>query len=185
MDSTIIAAIIGAVVAIVTAAIGAWNNIVKGRENREIRQEWEKYKAAASKHAAYVDVDYGIRIVSPASGTNVGEWVEVTGRYDVMPPPQTLRLFTVWRGTSSYGEHHWPQQIVTDFSTDTGIWRAKVHIGDEPSGEMTGIIAAVVGPSSIVLWNYYYKVGPTIGWWDFEGWPADSKVQDRIDVKRV
>jgi hypothetical protein len=154
--------------------------------NAQLSKGWLEYKSAVSQRASYLDVDYGIRITSPKNGENVGEWVDVSGVYSIMPPPDTLRLFTVNPEKTNYGERFWPQEIVKDFSPETKTWRARVHSANDPSDIKWGIIAAVVGKSTIVLWDYYYKVGPRIGWWDFEGWPQDdTKTCDRITVRRV
>jgi hypothetical protein len=185
MDSTIIVAVIGALATVVTAIIGTVTTRAKEKTNFELKKEWAEFKNAVSQRESYLDVDYGIRIVSPNDGEGVREWIEVTGVYSIMPPPKTLRLFIVNPERSKYGERFWPQEIVTDFFPETKTWRAKVHIGDGPSEIKWGIIAAIVGPSTIVLWDYYYKVGPAIGWWNFEGWPTDNKICHRIQVKRV
>jgi hypothetical protein len=36
-------------------------------------------------------------------------------------------------------------------------WQAKVHIGGGPSERKWGIIAATVGQSAVILWDYYFK----------------------------
>jgi hypothetical protein len=129
------------------------------------------------------DIDYGVKIISPKDELLTAEWIEVKGIYSRMPPHETLRIFTVSSDRTSYGERFWPQDIVREFFPDTKSWRTKAHIGGLPSSG-GGIIAAIVGQPTIVLWNYYYKVAPQINWWDIEGWPNDSKVCDRISIRR-
>jgi hypothetical protein len=182
---TIIIAIIGAIATITAAIIGAVTARSKDRINANLKREWSDYKNAVSQRESYLDVDYGIKIVWPKDDEQVGEGIEVTGIYAIMPPPKTLRLFTINPEKTNYGERYWPQEIVTDFFPETKTWRAKVNIGGGPSDIKWGIFAAIMGPSAIVLWDFYYKVGPKIGWWDFEGWPPDAKVCHRIRVKRV
>lgn len=185
MDATVITAIIGAFATVITAIIGALATRAKEKTNVELKKEWAEYNNAVSQHESYLDVDYGIKIVSPKDGDEIGELIEVTGVYAIMPPPKNLRLFTVNPERTNYGERFWPQEIVIDFFPETKTWRAKVIIGGGPSEIKWGIIAAIVGPSTIVLWDFYYKVGPKMGWWDFEGWPADTKICHRIRVNRV
>jgi len=129
------------------------------------------------------ELDYGIKIISPKDELLAGEWIEVKGVYSKMPPHDTLRIFTVSSDRTSYGERFWPQDIVREFSPQTRTWRSRVHIGGLPSTG-GGIVAAIVGQPTIVLWNYYYKVGPQVNWWDIEGWPSDSKVCDRVPIRR-
>jgi hypothetical protein len=141
---------------------------------------------ATSSRDEFLDLDYGIKIISPKDGEVVGKLIEVLGVFSVMPSPERLRLFTVCPSKTRYGERYWPHEVVKDFSSETNIWRTKVNIQNDPSDTEWGIIAAIVGQSTIALWNFYYKVGPTIGWWDFEDWPKDdTKICHRIRVLRV
>ncbi|MDT4896556.1 MAG: hypothetical protein QOH25_1633 [Acidobacteriota bacterium] len=133
--------------------------------------------------SSYLDVDYGIKIISPRDELITADLVEVKGIYSRMPPHETLRIFTVSSDRTSYGERFWPQDTVREFNPETKTWRAKVHIGNLPSSGC-GIIAAIISQPATVLWNYYYKVGPQIHWWDIEGWPSDSKVCDRVSIRR-
>lgn len=185
MEATIVTAIIGAIATVVAAIITAH---AKDKATAQLKKEWTDYRSAASQRESYLDVDYGIRIISPKNDDKVAEWIEVTGVYAVMPPPGTLRLFTVNPEKTNLGERYWPQEIVKDFSSETKTWRAKVNIGGvsgNPSKIQWGIMAVIVGPSAIVLWDYYYKVGPTNRWPDFEGWPPDAKTCHRIRVQRI
>lgn len=133
--------------------------------------------------SSYHDMDYGIKIISPRDELLTADWIEVKGLYSRMPPHDTLRMFTVSADRTSYGERFWPQDIVREFFPDTKTWRTRIHIGGLPSAG-GGIIAAIVGQPTTVLWNYYYKVGDKINWWDIEGWPNDSKVCDRVSIRR-
>ncbi len=128
--------------------------------------------------------DYGIKIISPKNNDFVGQFINVTGSYSKIPPPDTLRLFTVKPERTEKGERFWPQEIVKEFNTETKSWSARVNIGD-PNESEWGIIVAVIGQSTTVLWDFYYRIGPQVGWWDFQGWPTDSQICHRISVKRV
>jgi|ERR1041384_1745766 len=135
-----------------------------------------------TESTSYVDVDYGIKIIYPKEELLTGDWVDVKGVYSKMPPHETLRLFTVSSERTSHGERFWPQDVVREFFPETKTWRSRVHIGGlPPSG---GLIAAVVGQPTMVLWRYYRKVGERVNWWDIEGWPSDSKICDRVSIRR-
>ncbi|HKP52905.1 MAG TPA: hypothetical protein VJ183_09655 [Chloroflexia bacterium] len=96
-------------------------------------------------------------------------------------------MFTVNPERTPNGERFWPQEIVREFFQEPNTWRAKIYVGDVPPG--LSVIAAIVGQPTIVLWDYYYKVGhgvgSQIGWWDFEGWPHDSVICDRVTITRA
>jgi|ERR1041385_7084656 hypothetical protein len=141
------------------------------------------YVTNRKKSESHLDVDYGIKIISPRDELLTADSIEVKGVYARIPPHDTLRIFTVSSDRTKNGERFWPQYVVSEFFEETKTWRAKVQIGGlPPSGG--GIVAAIVSQPSIVLWKYYYKVGPHIGWWDFEGWPNDSKICDRVSIRR-
>jgi hypothetical protein len=129
-------------------------------------------------------LDYGIKIITPQDGQHVGEYIDVAGVYKIMPPPKTLRLFTVNPDKTSIGERFWPQEIVTVFNSESKTWTARINIGDPTPNKKWAVIASIVGPSTIILWDYYYKVGPIVKWWDFEGWPPESRICHRINVSR-
>lgn len=151
---------------------------------KHLEHEYGTYKSAADTSQSYLDIDYGIRIISPVNGENCDVGIEVIGQYKVQPPPETLRLFAVHPRKNQYGDRIWPQEIVREFSFEEKTWRAKVNIG---GGQLEGwkIIPAVVGESTIVLWNYYYKVGKEVGWWEIDGWPQDVKKYPEVSVNRV
>jgi hypothetical protein len=130
-----------------------------------------------------LEVDYGIKIISPKDEVLTAEWIEVRGIYTTVPPHETLRIFVVSSDRTSNGERFWPQGTVREFSPETKTWRSKVNIAGLPSNG-GGIVAAIVGQPTTVLWNYYYKVGPHIDWWDFEGWPLDSRICDRVSIRK-
>lgn len=132
---------------------------------------------------AQMALDYGIKIISPKDDLLTADWIEIKGIYSKMPPHDTLRIFSVSSDRTSYGERYWPQDTVREFSADTKTWRARAHIGNLPASG-GAIIAAIVGQPTIVLWNYYYKVGPKLDWPDIEGWPNDSTVCDRAPIRR-
>lgn len=156
-------------VAIITAIIGP---IIVYYSTRQ------KYNA--TPRSSYINADYGIKIISPRNRSHVsGTVIEVTGLYATLPPSETLRLFTIHPTKTSYGERVWPQEVVKEFYSETQTWRAHVHLGSG-SGEELDIVAAVVGQSVIILWDFYYKVGPVVGWWEFEGWPDQAIICDRV-----
>jgi hypothetical protein len=132
--------------------------------------------------SSYLDMDYGIKIISPRNELITADWIEVKGIYTRMPPHETLRIFTVSTDRTSYGERFWPQDIVREFHPETKTWRTKAHVSGLPNGGE--IIAAIVSQPATVLWNYYYKVGDKICWWDIEGWPNDCKVCDRVSIRK-
>lgn len=148
-----------------------------------VTQGRAKNQNTANPHkAAYLEMDYGIKIVSPKQRDKLEKVTEITGVYSAMPPPKTLRLFIADPNKTASGERYWPQSIVVDFFPETKSWSAKIIVGGDP-GTHLGLIAAIVGESTNVLWDFYYKVGPTIGWWDFEGWPKDdTRICDRIEI---
>lgn len=154
-------------------------------KNAHLEKEYSKFfKTVVSSNKSYLDIDYGIKIITPNDELLSNEWVDVTGKYSIMPPPDTLRLFTVHPEKTTYGERIWPQEIVKEFQSETNSWRAKVNIGGLPK-DGGKVVAAIVGQPTIVLWNYYYKVAPEIGWWDIEGWPSDTKICDRVPVRKL
>ena len=65
IDATIVTAIIGAIATIITAVIGAAASRAKDRTNAQLKREWEEYKSAVSQQESYLDVDYGVKIISP------------------------------------------------------------------------------------------------------------------------
>ena len=145
----------------------------------------EQRSASQYYNEGYLGYDYGIKITYPDNEPVVGDTVEVRGTYSVIPPHDTLRLFTVHpEKTENLEERFWPQEIVKEFSQKTKTWKAKVHVGGLPSTGAS-IIVAIVSQPTIILWNFYYKVGPKIGWWDIEGWPNDSIEYDRVPITRV
>jgi hypothetical protein len=180
MEATIITAIVGAIATIAAALITART---KDIAIAQLRKEWALYKDAASGRESYLDIDYGIRITQPRGEVVSGDTVEVRGSYNIMPPPDTLRLYSVHSERTPFGERFWPQEIVKEFFPDK-TWRARANIRGLPK---TGgaIVAAIVSQPAIVLWDYYYKVGHRIGWWDVEGWPNNSVVCDRVTVTRA
>ncbi|NUN07533.1 MAG: hypothetical protein HUU57_17465 [Bdellovibrio sp.] len=181
MESTIVTALIGAIATIVTAIIGAVAVRSKDKAYSDLKKEWNAYQSQVSKHDSYLDIDYGIRIISPVNEKVSSNEIEVRGTYKIMPPLDTLRLFAVPSDKTELGERFWPQRIVKEFSQETKTWKAKANITGLPQ---TGgsIVVAVVGQPTVVLWNYYYKVGPRVGWWDFEGWPTDSVECHRVNI---
>jgi len=180
MDPTIISTVIGASATISAALIAR----TKGKALSELKKEWSEYQGQASTHESYLDIEYGVHIISPVNERVSGDVIEIKGTYKVMPPPDALRLFAVSPDKTSLGERFWPQEIVKEFSPETKTWKAKANIVGLPQNGGS-IIVAVVGQPTIVLWNYYYKVGPRVGWWDFEGWPTDSKECHRVNIIRV
>lgn len=158
---TLITGIIGAIATIAAAIIGR--------------------RTAPKESGKELNEKYGVKIISPKEGDQVSEWVEVTGIYSIKPPLETLRLFTTDSSKTQNGERYWPQEIVRLFDEDNRTWQAKINIGNPDPNKQWSIVVGIVGQPTITLWNYYYKVGPKIGWWDFEGWPSDSKVCHRIN----
>lgn len=182
MEPTIITTIIGAIATIVAALIGASVARSKDKAYTDLKKEWVEYQNQAAKHNSHLDIDYGIRIISPLGEKVSGDIIEVKGTYKVMPPPDTLRLFAVYPDKTPLGERIWPQEIVKEFSPETKTWKAKANIVGLPPTGGGSIVAAIVGQPTSVLWNYYYKVGPRVGWWDFEGWPTDSVECHRVNI---
>lgn len=172
------------IAAIITAIVGPMIvYYITNRRNSLLKREWSRYKKAESDADSYLDIDYGIKIIAPKVEPGFSGVVEITGVYSIKPPPEVLRLFVVDPNKTSYGERFWPQEIVKEFFLETHTWRAKVYVHNVPPGH--AVIAAIVGQPTIVLWNYYYKVGPKIEWWDFEGWPQDSVICDRVTLIRA
>jgi hypothetical protein len=178
MEATVITAIIGAIATILAAIITART---KDKVNDQLKKEWANYKNAVSSQESYLTVDYGVKIIYPKNEAVSGNRIEVKGTYTIMPPPDTLRLYTVHSERTSYGERFWAQEIVKEFFPDTKTWRARVEISGLPQNGGS-IVVAIVSQPAIVLWDYYYKVGPHIGWWDIEGWANNSVVCDRVPL---
>lgn len=181
MEATVITAIIGAIATIFAAIITART---KDKVNDQIKKEWATYKSAVSSQESYLTVDYGIKIIYPKNDSVSGNRIEVKGTYVIMPPPDTLRLYTVHPERTPYGERFWPQEIVKEFFPDTKTWRATVEISGLPQNG-SSIIVAIVSQPAIVLWDFYYKVGPRIGWWDIEGWVNNSAICDRVALNKT
>ncbi len=178
MDTVVIAALVGAIATVVAAYITA------RAKDRQIKREWDETKNAVSARDSYLKVDYGVRITYPKGDVVSGDTIDVKGTYKVMPPPETLRLYTVSPERTAYGERFWPQEIVKEFFPDSKTWRARANIsGFAKTGG--AIVVAIVSQPAIVLWDFYYKVGPQIGWWDIEGWPNDSVVCERVPITRA
>ena len=182
MDSTLVAGIIGASATVSGTLITI---LVKNRELARVFTEYGAYRAAVSHHESYLDVDYGIAIIAPKDDERVGRDVQVSGVYSIMPPPGTLRLYVQRLALVHRDELYWPQEVVTNFSPTTKTWQAHVNIGGDASDGTWGILAAIVGPSAIVLWDYYYKVGPKTEWCGFEKWPSDARECNRVRVRRA
>lgn len=119
MDSTVIAAIIGAISTIIAAIIGIITARSKDKAYSELQKEWGEYKKAIVDQSSYLNIDYGIRIISPTDEPVHGDTIEVRGTYKIMPPPGTLRLYTIAPDKTEYGERYWPQEIVKDFFPET------------------------------------------------------------------
>ena len=174
---------VATIVAVVTAIIGPIAvYYVTNRKNALIKKEWSDYKKAESQSGSYLNIDYGIKITSPRGETVSEDWMDISGIYSIMPPPETLRLYTFNPNRTNYGERFWPQQVVKEFFPETKTWRARAPVGGLPKGG--GVLAAIVSQPAIVLWDYYYKVGPKMDWWDIEGWPSDSPICDRVVINR-
>ena len=76
------------------------------------------------------------------------------------------------------------EQWEKQFDTTKNKWYARVNLGGQPKYGIT-IAAALIGQPSQVLWDYYYRVSPHVGWWNIFGWPNDSVICDQIGVTRV
>ena len=107
---------------------------------------------------------YGIKIDVPRAGAELGETVEVSGSFTQKPPNGMLRLITI----SSDGKSFWPQEEIKEFDTTKNKWYARVNLGGQPRYGIT-IAVVLVGQPSQVLWDYYYRVGPQVGWWSILG----------------
>lgn len=184
MEPTVLVALIGALATIITAIIGLVASRSKDRAYADLKKEWGEFHNQASKQDSYLNIDYDIRIISPVNEKVSGDVIEVRGTYKIMPPFDTLRLFCISHEKTRLGERFWPQEIVKEFSPATKTWRAKANIAGLPSSGGS-ILIAIVGQPTAVLWNYYYKVGPRVGWWDFEGWPTDSVECHRVNINKA
>ncbi len=102
---------------------------------------------------------YGLRIVSPASGSLVarGE-VKVSGVFMEKPPNDSLFLINASLNAPLY----WPcvGRPPTEVSPPTKTWRASSWVNDD-----TRILVVTVGPSARALFDYYEKVGQQTGQW--------------------
>ena len=110
----------------------------------------------------------------------------VKGRYSKRPPNDLLRLFTV----STDGNRCWPQTIAK-IDTD-GTWSGVVYLGGTKPNYEIKIVAALIGQSTRLWWNYYKNVGhvlkeeaPNVKKPIVEGLPPDVVVQGAIYVTRV
>lgn len=123
--------------------------------------------------------DYGLRIEKPEDNAEVGEWFDVSGAYTELPPRGSARLFN----RSPLDAGYWPQSIV-EFDTAAKTWRGEFHLGADPPEEGQ-IVLAVVGESTRILWDYYWKVGEETGEWPpIEELPEDVFVCDERRVTK-
>ena len=159
-------------------ALGAMGVVVAGIGGLLLRRETRAIPRGSSE--VYLASDYGIKIEMPRNGAELGGRPEVSGSYTKKPPDGALRLFVV----VSDGSYFWPQEVVKQFDTKNKKWYARIYLGGSPSYGAV-IIAAIVGQSSQILWDYYYKVGPQTGWSPIDGWPADVIECDKVGVTRV
>jgi hypothetical protein len=134
---------------------------------------------------SYLRAHYGITIDEP-TGECGTEKVDVRGTYRKRPPDDLLRLFTV----SIDGNRCWPQTVIK-VSPD-GSWTGQVYLGGTKPNYEIKIVAAIVGPSTRVWWNYYKNVGrvmlaeaPNVKRPVLEGWPPDAVAQATVFVMRV
>jgi len=102
---------------------------------------------------------YGLKILSPAEGSEVGEWFDVSGTYSSLPPKNAARLLN----KSPHALGYWPQSVVR-LDTQTRTWTGRFHLGGKPP-EVGRIVVAVVGKAGASLWEYYQKVGNETGRW--------------------
>ncbi len=130
-------------------------------------------------------VDYGITITKPAKDAKLGQKeVEVKGTYKEEAPEGTLRLFTM------RGNRIWPQETVWTFDRDKKEWAGRVWLGGDPPYPIT-IVAAIVGQSTLVLWDYERRVRqqcdpkPNFRYPPIEGLPRDLIKQCEVHVERV
>lgn len=112
---------------------------------------------------------YGLKIVSPGEGAQVGEWTQVIGTFRTLPPHGAARLFN----KSPSGHGYWPQTIV-ELNLESKTWTGRFHLGASPPEE--GIITiTVVGKAGSVLWDYYEWAGERV-----KNWPPIQKLTDDI-----
>lgn len=106
-------------------------------------------RSAKGRTVSYLSDDFGLEIRKPRDGfkSSTSE-IEVEGQFRRQPPEGALRVFT------TDGRRFWPQSIPR-FHADRR-WSVRVGIGDLPSN--LTIVAAIVGPSTRVLLDYYRKV---------------------------
>jgi len=125
--------------------------------------------------------NFGIKITSPQRGAYlVGQEFDVVGSFVVEPPKDSLWLINA----SPDGRTYWPQFAVeTDSARKT--WKGKFIIGGDQIAT-TEIIAAVIGKSGQVLFDYFKKVGlETSNYPAIERFTDDVAMCDRITVIRT
>ena len=123
---------------------------------------------------------YGVKFGSPRDGAQVGEVVEIAGSYEIRPPGDSLRLFSVLPD----GGWFRPQAIV-QFEADDKKWHGKVRLSDAPRYAVV-IVAAIVDEAGQAMWNYYHKVGEVSGWMPIDGPFSACAVEcARVWVERV
>ncbi len=139
------------------------------------------------RKSSYINLSkrYGITIDEPIGDCHEEKNI-VRGRYVKKPPDNSLRLFTV----SMDGGRCWLQSVAK--ITGDGRWEGDVYLGGSKPNYEIKIVAAIVGPSTQMWWNYYRQVSdvmrkeaPNVKRPIFEGWPPDAAAQAAVYVTRV
>jgi hypothetical protein len=104
---------------------------------------------------------FGIRIISPKAGEEVGIDYEISGTYKVKPPEsRVIQIFQGPPGTSEY----WPMtEANITFDVNRKTWHSHAHTGGGPGPR--DVIVTVSGKAGQALCSYYEKVGKETGQW--------------------
>jgi hypothetical protein len=123
---------------------------------------WRETEGSDKRPPTKMSCDtYGIRIISPKAGEEVGIDYEISGTYQVKPPEsRIIQIFQGPPGTSEY----WPMtEANITFDPSRKTWHSHARSGGVPGRR--DVIVTVSGKAGQALCSYYEKVGKETGQW--------------------
>lgn len=139
-----------------------------------------KHKFEDRKIGAEDVADVGVKITCPHHGDKVDGFFIVSGRYKRKPSRARLQLLVKPDGAKGF----YPQGVAAFDSNPEKTWRAECWVGGA-SGASASVVAALVGPDGQILFDYYRKVGESVGKWpSIDNLTSDIEEVDSVSVTR-
>jgi hypothetical protein len=139
-----------------------------------------KRKFEDKKTGAVGAADVGVKINYPHHGEKIDGFLIVSGRYKNKPSGARLQLLVKPDGAKGF----YPQGVAAFDSNLEKTWRAECWVGGD-SGTSATIVAALVGPDGQALFDYYKKVGESLGKWpSIDNLTSDIEEVDSVSVTR-